>query len=204
MLRFDHAILTVADLDGAAQRLLDEHGLDSVPGGRHAGHGTANRLVPLGHDYVELVAVVDPTEAAESPFGRWVGMHAVGDRPAGICLRTTDIVGLGRRLDLAPVRMSRVRPDGVELSWRLLGLEVALGAGLPFFIEWDVHPGDYPGRSGAAHLVNPRGISWVELGGDAERLDGWLGAHDLDLRIVDGSPGVHRVGIDTDAGVVVL
>jgi hypothetical protein len=204
MLRFDHAILTVADLDGASQRLLDEYGLDSVPGGRHAGHGTANRLVPLGRDYLELVAVVDPTEAAGSPFGRWVGMHAVADSLAGICLRTIDIISLGRRLDLAPVPMSRVRPDGIELSWRLLGLEVALGAGLPFFIEWDVPPEDYPGRAGAAHRIDPHGISWVELGGDAERLESWLGKHDLDLRLVDGPPGVQRVGIETDAGEVVL
>ena len=36
------------------------------------GWGTANRIVPLGEAYLELVTVVDDPEAAQSPFGRWV------------------------------------------------------------------------------------------------------------------------------------
>ena len=48
---------------------------DSVAGGAHEGVGTHNRLVPLGADYVELLAIADPDEAAASPLG--------GDLPSG-------------------------------------------------------------------------------------------------------------------------
>ncbi|MDH5372014.1 MAG: VOC family protein [Acidimicrobiia bacterium] len=204
VLRFDHVIMTVSDLDAASKRLFDEYGLGSVAGGRHPGHGTANRLVPLGRDYLEFVAVVDPSEAAGSAFGRWVGARALMGSLAGLCLRTTDIISIGRRLDLAPVPMSRMRPDGIELSWHLLGLDVAIEEGLPFFVEWDVLPQDHPGRAFASHRVEPRGISWVEVGGDAGRLGNWLGNHDLDVRSTDGPPGVLRFGLDTDAGQLVI
>ncbi|MDF1595780.1 MAG: VOC family protein [Acidimicrobiia bacterium] len=204
MLRFDHVIRAVPDLDAASNLLLAEQGLDSVAGGRHSGHGTANRLVPLGHDYLELVAVVDPLEAAESPFGLWVGAHSSPGSLSGLCLRTWDIEAEGRRLDLAPVAMSRTRPDGGELNWRLLGMDVGLEKGLPFFIEWDVDPQDHPGRLTASHRVGPRRIAWVELGGDVRKIERWLGPNDLNLRIVDGPPGVHRVGLATESGELIF
>ena len=49
--------------------LAADFGLPSVEGGRHPGWGTANRIVPLGDTYIELVTVVDDeAEAAQSPF----------------------------------------------------------------------------------------------------------------------------------------
>src|SRR3990170_2594576 len=42
----DHVIYGVVDVDATAERLRREHGLGSLPGGRHLG-GTTNRLVPL-------------------------------------------------------------------------------------------------------------------------------------------------------------
>jgi hypothetical protein len=204
MLRFDHVIVAVTDLESATHRLQDEHGLGWVEGGHHAGHGTANRLVPLGPDYLEFVAVVDRSEAARSPFGRWVGRHARPEALFGLCLRTLDISGLGESLGIVPISMSRTRPDGVVLNWRLLGLETALSRGLPFFIEWDGPPADHPGRAEAAHRVLPRGIAWVELGGEPATVAGWLGNHALDLRLIDGDPGVHRVGVATADGELVL
>jgi hypothetical protein len=56
----DHIVYAVDDLEAAAERLRREFGFASVVGGRHPGWGTANRIVPLGREYVELVAVVDP------------------------------------------------------------------------------------------------------------------------------------------------
>ena len=72
MLRLDHVAYAVRDLDETAVRFREEHGLDSVAGGRHVGFGTANRIVPLGDQYIELVGVVDRAEAEVSPFGRSV------------------------------------------------------------------------------------------------------------------------------------
>lgn len=44
----DHLIVCVGDLDEAARSFKDRLGLNSVEGGRHPGHGTANRIIPLG------------------------------------------------------------------------------------------------------------------------------------------------------------
>ncbi|HEY6653120.1 MAG TPA: VOC family protein, partial [Solirubrobacterales bacterium] len=62
-MHIDHVIYATADLDGAAARVESELGLSVVPGGRHEGHGTHNRIVPLGGGYLELMAVADPHEA---------------------------------------------------------------------------------------------------------------------------------------------
>ncbi len=47
-LRIDHIVWGVDDLDRAAAEVQERYGLASVPGGRHPGWGTANRIVPLG------------------------------------------------------------------------------------------------------------------------------------------------------------
>ncbi len=90
MLAVDHVIVVVHDLDAAARRYDKQLGLGSVAGGRHAEHGTGNRIVPLGDSYIELMAVVDRDEAASSSLGSWVERR-LGEAPVALCLRTDDI-----------------------------------------------------------------------------------------------------------------
>src|SRR6476469_4083347 len=52
-------MIAVTDLDAAGREFEARHRLASVAGGRHPGWGTANRIVPLGDAYLELVAIVD-------------------------------------------------------------------------------------------------------------------------------------------------
>ena len=78
MLRLDHVVYAVPDLDEAAVRFREEFGLDSTEGGRHERWGTANRIVPLGDQYLELVAAVHEPMAAETAFGRGVLERAAG------------------------------------------------------------------------------------------------------------------------------
>jgi hypothetical protein len=202
MIAVDHVIVIVADLDRAADRYLDELGLASVAGGRHQGHGTGNRIVPLGESYIELMAVVDRDEAASSPLGSWVTRRLLegGEAPAALCLRTDDIAAAARRTGRAPLPMSRVRPDGVELAWHLVALDATLTEGLPFFIQWHVDEADHPGRTPIAHPSGAIGIDWVEIGGDGNRLASWLGDHDLPLRQVGGPPGLRRVAVAVEPG----
>ena len=89
VLALDHVIVAVADLDEAARRYDEQHGLTALAGGRHAGHGTGNRIVPLGGSYIELMGVVDREEAAASPLGSWLGrrLEEIGEGPAALCLR---------------------------------------------------------------------------------------------------------------------
>src|SRR5207253_9345067 len=55
LVELDHVLIAVDDLAAAARELEARHGLASIRGGRHPGWGTANRIVPLGQTYLELV-----------------------------------------------------------------------------------------------------------------------------------------------------
>ena len=202
----DHVIYAVRDLDSAAARVTADFGLASVEGGRHPGWGTANRIVPLGESYLELVAVVDSLEAAASDFGRPVlEALAAGERLVGWAVATDNIEDIARRRGLEVTGGSRKRPDGVTLSWRLAGVGRALATGaLPFFIRWHGPPGLHPGKAAAAHRVTPGGIAWVEVGSDEQSLRTWLGDHDLPLRITDGPQPLSAVAISTAEGEVVF
>jgi hypothetical protein len=204
----DHVILAVEDLDTAARALAEREGLASVAGGRHPGWGTANRIVPLGETYLELVTVVDAEEAKASGFGRAV-LRAVDDeRPlVGWVVATDDIEGVARRLDLEVERKSRSTPDGSALSWRLAGLEVAMETGvLPFFVEWEGEADHHPGAAEVQHDADPEGIAWIEVRtDDEERLREWLGEDaDLPVKVTEGDPAVASVAIATGGGEVVL
>ena len=62
-IELDHVLVAVADLAKAGQEFVERHGLASIEGGRHPAWGTANRIVPLGDSYLELIAVVDAAKA---------------------------------------------------------------------------------------------------------------------------------------------
>ena len=206
MLRLDHVVYAVRDLDEAAVRFRGEYGLDSTEGGRHERWGTANRIVPLGDQYLELVAAVDEPVAAETAFGKgvleraargggWFTMAAVAD----------DLDAVASRLGIEVDSGSRTRPDGQTVRWRMAGLDdQRREPWMPFFLTWDVPDELHPGRARAGHGVRATGLAWVEVGGDAERLRTWLGGDELPIRVSDGEPGIHRVAISTPDGELVI
>lgn len=201
-LNIDHLIICVDDLEVAGSRVLEQHGLVSMPGGRHTGHGTANRIVPLGDSYLELVSVWDEDEAASSPFGRWVQARSDGRaRVDALCLRTDDLESVCDRLSLTPVAMSRETPDGEILSWRLAGLTEALERSLPFFIQWEVPEHLLPGRTPVDHPVVVQGMS-ITLSGETSVIERWAGEVPA-LRLEPGVPGV-TAHLQTSAGLFVL
>lgn len=206
MLRIDHVILGVRDLDEAGGRVLERHGLGSISGGKHEAWGTGNRIVPLGSDYIELLGVVDPAVAAGNPFGRSLeAAVSDGDRFVGWCLRTDDLDGVAARLGLPLEDGARTLPDGEVVRWRLAGRNAGTDqAWLPFFISWDVPAERHPGRAEAPHRVRPLGVSWVEVAGDQDRIRDWLGGAPVPVRVVDGLPGVRAVGVGTVDGEIEL
>jgi Glyoxalase-like domain len=201
----DHVVFGVRDLDAAAARLENDHGLVSVVGGRHPGWGTGNRIVPLGSSYLELIAILDEEEAMANPIGRGLAASiAGGDRWQCWCVATDDLVGVAERLSLPVDAGSRVRPDGTTLRWRSAGFPFVLeNPSLPFFISWDVPANLHPGAAAAEHRVEPRGISWIEIGED-ERLDRWLAGAALPVRPVRGPAGPVAVGVATASGEIVV
>src|SRR5882724_8147445 len=100
-MELDHVLIAVEDLAAAGRELEARHGLASIEGGRHPGWGTANRIVPLGDSYLELVAVVDASRAAASAFGRWVASAVFSPAPLlGWAARTSNLDAVARRLKL--------------------------------------------------------------------------------------------------------
>lgn len=199
----DHVILGVADLEETAAALLERTGLGSVEGGRHPGRGTANRIVPLGSGYVELLAVVDQAEALRSSWGVWA--RSAGEGLTAWCVAVPDMDARCDRLGLEPAAWSRIRPDGVELHWRLAGVEQALADPLlPFFIEWAVPAGLHPQAASAPHRTTPTGIERLSLTGDAARLAAWLGSLAVPADVAPGPSAIRSLTVATTTGPVLI
>ena len=196
-LTIDHLIVCVGDLDEAANNFEDRLGLSSVEGGRHPGHGTANRIIPLGGCYIELLAVVDPSEAKDSPFGNWAtGRAKTAGGVDAVCIRTDDLDAVCTRLGLEPTAMSRRRPDGTELKWSTAGVDLAIAEYLPFFIEWHVPEDQMPGRTHVIHDREVYGIEEIVLSGDTTRLTKWTDEVPA-FRIVEGPSSIVSVSLAT-------
>src|SRR5690242_14298883 len=176
----DHLLIATADLDAAATA-AERLGLAVAAGGRHSGWGTANRIVPLGGAYLELVAVVDAAEAAASGFGSWVAAAPPG--PMGWAVRPADLDATASRLGLGVVHGARAAPDGRTLRWRTAGVgHAALEPSLPFFIAWEAGT-PFPGAGGAGIAVER-----IDLHGDAGRVAAWLGGPGLPVSVTPGPP----------------
>jgi hypothetical protein len=201
----DHVLIAVTDLATVAREIQARCGLACVEGGRHPGWGTANRIVPLGTSYLELIAVVDQARAADSSVGRWVasGASRLG-RPLGWAVRTGELDKVAGRLGLTVSSGSRVAPTGEVLRWRSAGIEqAATESSLPFFIEWAAGT-RLPGTTAVAHPAAPARISKLLLEGDPSRLGAWLGNHALPILVRAGSPAVVAVVLSAATGETVL
>ena len=75
------------------------------------------------------------------------------------------------------------RHDGLGTHNQL----VPLGDGC--FIERDA---DWHQRSVSGASA---GLRWIEVAGDADRLEEWLGGKQLPVRVVNGPPGIWAIGI---------
>jgi hypothetical protein len=203
-LAIDHVVMGVADLDAAAAELAARHGITALPGGTHPLWGTANRIVPLGTSYLELVAVVDDDVAAGSSFGSWVRDMAAGRCGWGFAVRTHDMAATAARLGLDPTPGTRTRPDGVVLTWQLAGVpEGAEARTLPFFIAWGGTT-PMPGSAAVVHDCGDVALERLELEADAGRLTALLGGAALPLHVSPGRRGVTAVVLRTGAGAVTL
>ncbi|MEP6954406.1 MAG: VOC family protein [Solirubrobacteraceae bacterium] len=191
-MRIDHVLWATADLDAAAERFAREHGLHAGGGGRHAGHGTHNRVIPLGGGYLELIAVADATEAASSPFGA-----AIAAAPEGLMAWAVVVEGIAAHAARLSVAISTIARDG--LAARLAGVEEALTTPIvPFFIERDRGVAD-PGDGGDAG-----GIVRIELTGDRSVLNGWLGGGSLPVHVNSDPPARPAVrAVHLGSGVVI-
>jgi catechol 2,3-dioxygenase-like lactoylglutathione lyase family enzyme len=167
--RFDHAVIAVRDLE-AAIRQYQRLGFEVRPGGKHTGRGTYNAIFRFGLDYLELISIYDRNELSARELSGATLAEFLDRNEGGLvgyALAAQDIEQEAERFRQAglqaqgPFAMQRLRPDGRELSWRLL---VPGGTPWrrpwPFLIQWDApdeqrltweQPGAHPnGASGVA------------------------------------------------------
>ena len=172
------------------------------PSGYLAHLGARSHSLPLAPPaYLEWLVVDDPTVAARTETGRRV----LATR--GIVawtVRVNDIEAVSRRVGV-PVfaGTTLIEHTGVVRRW----WTVTGSLDLPVFIAYDGPPEERVARWQAyyddiGHACAPRGISRVEVGGDADELAAWLGPHDLPVAVVGGPPGILAVYVETATGVV--
>jgi hypothetical protein len=199
-------IFGVGDLDAATDRFRGL-GFDVLEGGVHPGVGTANRVIPLGDQYIELLGVVALEEARASEYGvSLLRAIADGDRLVRWSLRTDTIDDVAARLGIGVEARRRMRPDGELLTWRAAGLDLALAdATLPFFMQWD-RADQYPGLMAAAHPNGARRVTALTVAPrDAERFEKWTAGADAPLRFpADAAPGLWSVTVETAGGDLTL
>lgn len=160
------------ELADVVQRIGSELGAAFYDGGLHPGFGTRNFILPLaGGSYVEVVAALDHPAADKAPFGRAVRRRAdEGGGWLGWVVSVADIAAVESRLGRPSVDGHRIRPDGVELRWRQIGvLDLLDDPQLPFFVQWltDQHP-----SSEGSEVA----LSSVEMCGDPAAVTAWLDA----------------------------
>ena len=150
----DHLVYATPDIDATVEALAARLGVRPTAGGRHPGLGTRNALLDLGGgSYLEVIGV-DGDAAPDGP--RPFGLDRIAEpRLATWAARVEGLderVARGRAAgyDPGPARpMSRRRPDGTELHWRLTSPSAEAVELVPFLIEWG--PGTEHPSTTSAH-----------------------------------------------------
>ncbi len=212
-MRLDH-VSYAAEGDGlhaTAQRLSEALGVELLDGGIHPRFGTRNMLLPLeGLQYVEVVEVLDHPASDKAPFGQAVRARSeAGGGWLGWVVSVDDIAPLEERLGRPAVVGNRHRPDGVELTWKQLGLKGLMSdPQLPYMVQWTIEDALRPG----ADKPSPVSIAGLQIAGDPSRVTQWLGT-DVGEPLADiavdwvaprGTPGLLAVDFRTADGVVRL
>ncbi|WP_369274153.1 VOC family protein [Streptomyces sp. R11] len=145
----DHLVLATPDLSATVADFARRTGVTPAPGGVHVGLGTRNYLVSLGGtSYLEIIGP-DPEQSAPGGPRPFEVDGLTAPRTVTWAISPPDLdaaiaAARGRGYDPGPAQsMSRRRPDGTLLEWRLTDGDDAHPSGLvPFLIDWSatVHP----------------------------------------------------------------
>lgn len=198
----DHIVYAVPDLETGIDELETRLGVRPTPGGQHPGLGTRNALLSVGTaTYLEVIGPDPDQPAPQAPRPFEIDtLEAPRIVTWSIRVEGLDAAAAAARVagvDLGGVRsMSRARPDGSLLSWRLTPLSALLGDGLvPFLIDW----GETPHPAGSA----AQGCRLLGLRAehpDPEGVRAMLRVLELNLPVERGEAPALIATIDTPAG----
>jgi len=204
--RIDHLVYVTPDLNRGVAQIEKLLGVRATVGGQHQGRGTRNALVALGPTtYLEILAP-DPEQPAPKeprPFGldelKKSKLVAWSVNSSDLEQLRSEAVRKG--VPLGEVKSgSRLRPDGVQLSWQFTDPQAPVAEGIvPFFINWGDSP--HPARTAA------KGGTLISLRAehpDVRAVRRMLRGLELDLEVKQGkSPALIAV-IDGPRGIVEL
>ncbi|AKU18436.1 VOC family protein [Luteipulveratus mongoliensis] len=183
-MRIDHVVYA-AEPDGlvaTSKRLGEQLGVDVVDGGLHPRFGTRNSLIPLSrHRFIEIVEPLEHPASDKAPFGQAVkACSESGGGWLGWVVEVLDIAAAERLVGREAVPGNRHRPDGVEVTWKQLGVKGLMSdPQVPFFIQWDDDE-QHPSHDGRASVD----LVAMQIAGSPVRVREWLG--------LTGEPGVDR------------
>jgi len=210
-MRLDHLSYAAGPegFHATVERLSALLGADFVDGGVHPRFGTVNYILPLENDrYIEVVDVLDHPASDKAPFGQAVrARKEMGGGWLGWVVCVNDMERIERRLGRKAVPGNRHRPDGVNITWRQIGVRGLMAdPQLPFFVKWD-DEAEHPSAGGKDIRLNA-----LEIAGDPARVTGWIGhpadhlLDDLDVAWVgpNGTPGLVAAVFQTPTGIVRL
>ena len=208
-MRLDHIsyACTASELPDVVQRIGSDLSATFRDGGRHPQFGTRNFILPMANGcYIEVVSALDHPAADKAPFGRAVN-HAANNGGGWMswAISVDDITPYESRLGREAAPGHRIRPDGVRLEWKQLGvLNVMENPQLPFFVEWATAPEERP-SVGASNVTVER----IEIAGDPNTVSAYIDENFMD--VMDGvyvewveseQPGVIAVTFATPNGLV--
>jgi hypothetical protein len=128
-----------------------------------------------------------------------------GDRLIALAVEPDDVAATAERLGESIIDVHRVGEAGRTVDFRLTGVIGLLGPELPpFFVTTSAGREWRCGFRAARHRAEPRGIRWVEMGGDESKIRTRLLDPLLPLRIVSGRPGVAAVALDIGGAETVV
>jgi hypothetical protein len=208
-MRLDHISYasTTPEIADVIQRIGMDLGATFVDGGRHPSFGTRNFILPLKNGcYIEVVSALDHPAAEKAPFGQAV--RRVADEGGGWMswvVAVDDIRPVEQRLGRAARNGHRIRPDGVELCWKQIGvLDVMSDPELPFYVEWSCRDTEHPSAGGSAVSIER-----IEFSGDSDHIAQYLGTgadvplDGIDVEWVDAEEdGIVAVWFSTPHGSV--
>ncbi|MER6419521.1 VOC family protein [Streptomyces sp. NPDC001137] len=199
----DHLVLATPELAATVADFARLTGVTPAPGGAHVGFGTRNYLVSLGgSSYLEIIGPDPEQSGPEGPrpfdVDQLASARTVTWAISPPDLDTAVAAARARGYDPGPVRpMSRRRPDGTLLEWRLTDGDTAHPSGLvPFLIDWgsSAHP------TSAALPVTPL-LRLSATAPDPDEIRPLLSAVGAELAVSEGPVGLSFT-VDTPRGPV--
>lgn len=166
----DHIIYATTNLDSTVEDLTRRLGVRAAPAGESPGRGTRSALLSLGDGaYLEIVS---PDSKGPQPLRLpWYLRDLISPRVVlwaakGRSLDSLRAMANAQAVPLGEVMSSsRVRPDGVVLTWHFTSPRVPVAGGVvPFFIDWGDAP--HPSRT------SPAGVRLIALSAAHPDVDG--------------------------------